>query len=140
MVISRIKQGLIYIFGKYDEKWEVEIRNVLNSKEFEVYINMSRYDKIHGYIILKRVLLKKELRNNKQYQKLALLHDCGKNKIGLFKRIKKVLIGDKILENHSERSYKKLKKINIELAILCRNHHNPEYDKNMMIFQEVDDE
>ncbi|MGL6063704.1 MAG: HD domain-containing protein [Fusobacteriaceae bacterium] len=139
-VISRIKQLYTYIFGEYNKEWEGEIKKILNLKEFEIYINMIKYDRIHGYIILKKILLEEELKNNKQYQKLALLHDCGKEKIGLFKRVKKVLVGDKKLEKHSEISYRKLKKINIELAVLCKNHHTKEYDENMSIFQKLDDE
>ncbi|MGL5123043.1 MAG: phosphohydrolase [Fusobacteriaceae bacterium] len=140
MILSRIKQVYTYIFGKYDEKWEIEIKKILTLKEFEIYVDMSKYDRIHGYIILKKILIEEELKNNKQYQKLALLHDCGKEKIGLLKRIKKVLIGDKKLERHSEISYKKLGTINMELAILCRNHHIKKFSKNMMIFQRLDDE
>ena len=73
------------------------------------------------------------------YLKLALLHDSGKGKVGLFRRIKKVIIGDKILEKHPEIAFEKLKNINFELAKLCSEHHNKNVDEKMKIFQELDD-
>lgn len=139
-VKSRIKQGLIYIFGKYDTKWNFEIKNILSSDEFFIYFQMDKYDKIHSYKILKKIEINPILSNEKIYFKLALLHDCGKEKIGLLKRIKKVLIGDKILEMHELKGYIKLKEINLELANLVRTHHSQTNDLKMTEFQKLDDE
>ena len=74
-----------------------------------------------------------------RYLKLALLHDIGKGKVGIFRRIKKVLIGDKELEKHPEVAYKKLKSLDIEVALLCKQHHDKIVDEKMKIFQEIDD-
>ena len=65
--------------------------------------------------------------------------NSGKSKVGLLRRIKKVLVGDKILEKHPNIAFEKLKNINFDLAELCLNHHNKDVDQKMKIFQELDD-
>ena len=65
--------------------------------------------------------------------------NSGKGKVGLLRRIKKVLVGDKILEKHPNIAFEKLKNINFDLAELCLNHHNKDVDQKMKIFQELDD-
>lgn len=137
---SRIKQGFLYIFGKYNDKWDFEIKKILSSKEFSIFSQMDRYDKIHSYKILKKIEINPILSEKKIYFKLALLHDCGKDKIGLLKRIKKVLIGDKMLETHELKGYIKLKEINLELANLVKIHHTSTNDFVMAEFQKLDDE
>ena len=85
-------------------------------------------------------LLKNEvLKDDKIFLKLALLHDCGKKSPSLIKRMKKVLLGDKELENHSEDGFNKLKDINYELSILCREHHIKSKELKMQEFQKLDD-
>ena len=138
-MLARIKQGLTFIFGKYKSEWNIEVKKILTDKEFEVFNQMSEYDKIHSYKILKLVLEDKLLKDDEIFKKLALLHDCGKYHASLYRRMKKVLIGEKTLDRHNEDSYKKLENINLELAELARDHHYYSDDIYMQRFQELDD-
>ncbi|WP_204678899.1 HD domain-containing protein [Fusobacterium nucleatum] len=139
MLISRIKQVYLYIFSNFNDSWNDEIKKVLSEEEFLIFSKMTNYDKVHSYKLYQRVKSNKILSSQDIYLKLALLHDSGKGKVGLFRRIKKVIIGDKILEKHSEIAFEKLKNINFELAELCLQHHNKDVDEKMKIFQELDD-
>lgn len=138
-MLVRIKQGLTFIFGKYKSEWNIEVKKILTDKEFEVFNQMSEYDKIHSYKILKLVLEDNLLKDEEIFKKLALLHDCGKYHASLYRRMKKVLIGEKTLDRHNEDSYKKLENINLELAELARDHHYYSDDIYMQRFQELDD-
>ena len=139
MLISRVKQVYQYIFSKFDEGNNFEIKKILSDEEFLIFSTMSNYDKVHSYSLYQKVKEEKTLSSEKLYLKLALLHDSGKGKVGLFRRIKKVLVGDKILEQHPSVAFEKLKNINFDLAELCLNHHNKDVDQKMKIFQELDD-
>ena len=138
-MLARIKQGLTFIFGKYKSEWNIEVKKILTDKEFEAFNQMSEYDKIHSYKILKLVLEDNLLKDEEIFKKLALLHDCGKYHASLYGRMKKVLIGEKTLDRHNEDSYKKLENINLELAELARDHHYYSDDIYMQRFQELDD-
>lgn len=138
-MLARIKQGLTFIFGKYKSEWNIEVKKILTDKEFEVFNQMSEYDKIHSYKILKLVLEDNLLKDEEIFKKLALSHDCGKYHASLYRRMKKVLIGEKTLDRHNEDSYKKLENINLELAELARDHHYYSDDIYMQRFQELDD-
>lgn len=138
-MLARIKQGLTFIFGKYKSEWNIEVKKILTDKEFEVFNQMSEYDKIHSYKILKLVLEDNLLKDEEIFKKLALLHDCGKYHASLYRRMKKVLIGEKTLDKHNEDSYRKLENINLELAELAREHHYYSDDIYMQRFQELDD-
>ena len=138
-MLARIKQGLTFIFGKNKSEWNIEVKKILTDKEFEVFNQMSEYDKIHSYKILKLVLEDNLLKDEEIFKKLALLHDCGKYHASLYRRMKKVLIGEKTLDRHNEDSYKKLENINLELAELARDHHYYSDDIYMQRFQELDD-
>ena len=138
-MLARIKQGLTFIFGKYKSEWNIEVKKILTDKEVEVFNQMSEYDKIHSYKILKLVLEDNLLKDEEIFKKLALLHDCGKYHASLYRRMKKVLIGEKTLDRHNEDSYKKLENINLELAELARDHHYYSDDIYMQRFQELDD-
>ena len=139
MLISRVKQVYLYIFSNFKEEWNSEVKKVLSKEEFLIFSEMKNYDKVHSYNLYQKVKSNKILSLQKIYFKLALLHDSGKGKVGLFRRIKKVIIGDKILEKHPEIAFKKLKNTNFELAKLCLQHHNKDVDEKMKIFQELDD-
>ena len=139
MIISRIKQGLLYIFGRYNEKNNDIVKTILSDEEFKIFNSMSRYDKIHSFRLYNFLLKNKVLKDDKIFLKLALLHDCGKKSPSLIKRMKKVLLGDKELENHSEDGFYKLKDINYELSILCREHHIKSKELKMQEFQKLDD-
>lgn len=139
MIFSRIKQGIIFIFFKYNKRNDEEIKRILNEKEFLIFNQMSEYDKIHSfnlYNLCKKDLL---LKNDEIYLKLALLHDSGKRNYSLFKRAKKVIFGDKLLEKHPNEGYEKLKTINLEVAELILIHHEKARDKKMEIFQKLDE-
>ena len=100
---------------------------------------MMEYDKVHSVRLLSFVKKNEILKDDILYWKLALLHDCGKGKTTFLKRMKKVVIGDRKLEGHTENAYGKLKKINKELAQLCRIHHDKSDDIKMKEFQKLDD-
>lgn len=138
-MISRIKQGLTYIFARYRKEWNREIKNILNERETAIFEKMGRYDKIHSYNLLKRLESDELLKNENIYKKLALLHDCGKENIGLLRRIKKVLLNDKKLSAHAELGYLKTKDIDKNLAELIRDHHIEKRDEKMRRFQKLDD-
>ncbi len=139
-MIARIKQGLLFIFGRYKKEWDDEIKEILIPEEYEIFKNMSRYDRIHSFRLYRLVKNDELLGKERLYQKLALLHDCGKYNASLYRRVKKVLIGEKSLENHSEISYEKLKKIDMELAKLAKEHHSSSKDIYLKRFQKLDDE
>ena len=139
MLISRVKQVYLYIFSNFNEEWNSEVKKILSKEEFLIFSKMKKYDKVHSYNLYQKVKSNKILSSQEIYLKLALLHDSGKGKVGLFRRIKKVLIGDKILEEHPEIAFEKLKNINFELAELCLQHHNKDVNEKMKIFQELDD-
>ena len=139
MLISRVKQVYQYIFSKFDESNDSEIKKILSEEEFLIFSTMSNYDKVHSYSLYQKVKGNKTLSSEKNFLKLALLHDSGKGKVGLLRRIKKVLVGDKILEQHPNIAFEKLKNINFDLAKLCLQHHDKDVDEKMKIFQELDD-
>lgn len=139
-MISRLKQAFRCLFLKFDKKNEDEVKKILSKDEFKIFNEMSDYDRLHSFLIYKAVqkneILKKEIR----YLKLALLHDCGKGNVTFYRRVKKVLVGDEMLERHPQNAYQKLKDINLELARLCRDHHKRNVEDKMRIFQQIDDE
>lgn len=138
-IISRLKQGLIYLFVKYNSKNDEGIRKILSLYEFQIFSKMSNYDKVHSFNLLKKVQKNKLLSDKELYWKLALLHDSAKKNASLLRRIKKVFVGDKFLDKHSERAYEILKEHNLELALLCKNHHKETQDVYMKEFQNLDD-
>lgn len=138
MIISRIKQGLIFLLSSYNKKNDIEIKNILNEEEFNIFDKMSEYDKIHSFNLYKNCSKNKILKDDENYLKLALLHDCGKENYSLFRRIKKVLVGDEILEKHPKLAYEKLKNINLEVAKLALVHHNKAENEKMREFQRLD--
>ena len=133
MIISRIKQVYLYIFCKFNDEVNNEIKNILSEDEFLIFNKMSDYDKLHSYKLFQKVKENIFLKDKKIFLKLALLHDSGKGNIGLIRRIKKVL-------RHPDLAFEKLKNINLELANLCREHHNKNVNDDMKIFQQLDDE
>ena len=139
-MFSRIKQGVSCLFLKFDKKNLVEIKKILSKDEFNIFNRMSDYDKLHRFNVYLKVKENELLKDDENYLKLALLHDSGKGHITIFRRVKKVLVGDRLLEKHPEIAYEKLKEINLLVAKLCRNHHNVHVDKKMQVFQRIDDQ
>jgi len=81
MLISRVKQVYQYIFSKFNESNNSEIKKILSEEEFLIFSTMSNYDKVHSYSLYKKVKEDKILSSEKLYLKLALLHDSGKGKV-----------------------------------------------------------
>lgn len=139
MILARIRQGITYIFGKYDFRWDSEVKEELSEKEFEIFSRMGRYDRIHSYKLFKKIEKDSLLSDDIKYRKLSLLHDCGKESVGLLRRVKKVLLGDKKLSSHTELGYFKIKELDEELAALVRKHHSIGTEEKIRRFQELDD-
>ena len=111
----------------------------LTEKEKKIFLEMSDYDKFHSLEVYKKIK-KTELKNNEKYLKLALLHDCGKENVSIITRVLHKLGFKTQLQNHAQRSFEKLEKVDEEVAILAKNHHNRGYSEEMSIFQKCDDE
>lgn len=138
-MLNRLRQGIIYVFGKYDEEKDETVKKILSEDEFKIFDTMMEYDKVHSFRLLNFVKENEILKDDKLYWKLALLHDSGKGKTTFLKRMKKVVVGDRKLEGHTENAYEKLKSINKELAQLCRIHHDKSNNIKMKEFQKLDD-
>jgi HD-GYP domain-containing protein (c-di-GMP phosphodiesterase class II) len=138
-MINRVKQVINYIFNKPKIEEIEKIKLLLTKKEYKIFMNMDNYDKVHSLDVYQMVKADDLLNKNEKYLKLALLHDCGKETIGLLTRMKKVLVGDKLLDRHPRIGYKKLKELDLELADLILNHHGMDVDKKLKRFQEIDD-
>ena len=134
-----IRKGKEYFFPIIDESVQKEALELLSSKEKTYFLEMGKYDRYHSLEVYRKIketsLKKKEI-----YLKMALLHDCGKEKIGIIIRVLHKLGIKTGLGNHAEKGYEKLKEDNMELAVLIRNHHNKCYSEEMKIFQKYDDE
>lgn len=138
-MIDRIRQGLNYIYGVYNEKDDKLARKYLTNSEYKIFINMNNYDKVHSIEVLKMLLEDDKLYYKKEYTKLALLHDCGKEEAGLIRRSKKVIMGDTKLESHPKRGYEMLKEINPKVAKLTLKHHDKDAVEDLKRFQMIDD-
>lgn len=139
MIIERIGQGLRFLFGRYSEKNNRVVKTILSNEEFKIFDSMSEYEKIHSFRLFQMILSDETLQGEESYKKLALLHDCGKINASIFRRMKKVFIGDAVLDRHSECSFEKLKNINYKVALLARKHHLKPENKLMKRFQELDE-
>lgn len=137
MYITR--KAMEYLNPKINRAYMNEVLKILMEKEKRIFLEMSDYDKFHSLEVYKK-LKKTELKNNEKYLKLALLHDCGKENVSIVTRVLHKLGIKTKLKNHANKSFEKLVKINEEIAILAKNHHNKEYSQEMNIFQKCDDE
>jgi len=140
-MIGRIKQGFNYLTAKAKEEDLKFAYSFLNEEEKEIFSQMGEYDKYHSINVLRGVLEDEILKNSFTYQKLALLHDCGKENIGLLPRVKKVVLkGDEKVDAHPKRSFEKLFEIDPDLAILAKEHQNKNTDiPKLKRFQMIDD-
>ncbi len=142
MIKGRLNQGIIYFFGRYDDAWNSEIEKYLSGEELEIFQRMDRYDRIHSYRLMKFVEtddILKNCGNYNLYMKLALLHDCGKENLSIWRRVKKVLWKDSKASAHTEKGYEKIKELDFFLAQKIREHHDKEVDSLMKRFQQLDD-
>lgn len=138
-MLNRISQGLLFLFGKYDEKNNKIAEEVLSPEEYSIFLRMGDYDRIHSVKVLKEVMNDELLKDDENYLKLALLHDCGKGKTGLISRMIVVLKKGDSGERHPEKSWDMLKDINPAVAELAGRHHEKKPDEKMERFQEIDD-
>ena len=127
-----------FFFPKIDESFEIESLKILSNKEKKIFSSMGSYDRMHSLEVYKKVL-DTELKSDKKYTKLALLHDCGKGNAGIIKRILHKFKFNTILREHPEMGYIRTRELDEELAILIKNHHNRDYGDKMRIFQKCDD-
>ena len=133
-----IFKALEYVFPIIDKNLELESLKILTDEEKEIFNSMGKYDRKHSLEVYKKIL-NTELVKDEMYKKLALLHDCGKENVGIIKRVLHKLHFKTTLSEHPNNGYKKLKNINNELAKLVKNHHNLNYGVKMSIFQKCDD-
>ena len=133
-----VKKFLEYFRPKVNRAFQNEALKILNEKEKKVFLEMSEYDKFHSLEVLKKIK-KTELKNEKIYLKLALLHDCGKGKASFFKRVLHKFGFFTKLQNHPKIGAKKLENIDKNLSVLIENHHKKNYSQKMTIFQKCDD-
>ena len=127
-----------YFFPKIDESFEIESLKILSDKEKKIFSSMGSYDRMHSLEVYRKVL-DTELKSDKKYTKLALLHDCGKGNAGIIKRILHKFKFNTILREHPEMGYIRTRELDEELAILIKNHNNRNYGDKMRIFQKCDD-
>lgn len=54
MILARMKQAYFYFFFSFEEGMREEVRQVLEEKEFDIFMKMERYDKVHSYYLWKK--------------------------------------------------------------------------------------
>ena len=129
-----IRKAMEYFKPKINRAYMNEALKKLTEKEKKIFLEMSDYDKFHSLEVYKKIK-KTELKNNEKYLKLALLHDCGKENVSTITRVL-----HKLGFKTQLRSFEKLEKVDEEVALLAKNHHNRGYSQEMDIFQKCDDE
>ncbi len=134
-----IRKGIEYFFPEIDNSIQNEALELLSSEEKKHFFGMGKYDRYHSLEVYKK-LKETPLKDNRLYLKMALLHDCGKEKTYFVTRVIHKLGFNTKLKNHAEKGYEKLKEIDRDLAILIKNHHNRNHSEEMNIFQKYDDE
>lgn len=134
-----IKKYREYFFAEIEEDVLQEALILLGDKEKLMFLGMGKYDQKHSLEVYKKVKENELLENKVLYLKLALLHDSGKGKTGIIKRVLHKLNFKTQLKFHPENGYEKLKDIDESLAVLIKNHHKKNYDKYMDEFQKIDD-
>ena len=137
----RLKQVLNHVFPNIREE-DLEFANTyLKDKERKYFEKMSAYDKRHSINVLKNVLESELLRNDTQYYRLALLHDCGKpSRTTFFQRVYYVFTKKGPLQFHAKRGFEMLKNHDYKLALLVLKHHNKNIQNDKLIeFQKIDD-
>lgn len=134
-----IKKFGEYFFTKIEEDILQEALALLEEKEKLIFLGMGKYDQKHSLEVYKKVRENDLLKNEVLYLKLALLHDSGKGRANIIKRILHKLGLKTQLKFHPENGYEKLKNIDESLGILVKNHHKKNYDKYMDEFQRIDD-
>ncbi len=167
MIPKRVKQFYVNVTDKMTKKDYDYAMEILNSKELELFMRLSKSEQKHSIRIAKNIEFiidnKKTddediLRNRNLLIKSALLHDIGKitkrlnvidksiivilNKLtnGKLKNIKK---SKKIqcYYNHSSYGYEILKDMieNEIILDIVKNHHSDNGNKVVNFFKQIDD-
>ena len=167
MIPKRVKQFYINVTDKMTEKDYEYVKEILNNKEVELFLRLSKSEQKHSVRIAKDIegLIENKITNDEDIIKNrdllirgALLHDIGKsvkrlnvidksiivilNKLtdGQLKSLKK---SKKVqcYYNHSEYGYEILKDMVKEELILdiIRNHHKNTSNKIVEFFKYIDD-
>lgn len=140
-MFGKVKQIFIYLFS-FLYRIDLELLKELDENEKEIFIKMSKYDKIHSIRVYKSVCKSEILKDRVLWRKVALLHDCGKStEITLIERIWYAITKRYgVLKEHPKIGYKKLKDINYDLAKLIKIHHDKSDDILLNEFQKCDNE
>ena len=159
MIPKRVKQFYVNVTDKMTEKDYDYANEILNKKELELFMKLSKSEQKHSIRIDNNETDYKEiLKNRNLLMKSALLHDIGKitkrlnvidksiivilNKLtkGKLKSIKK---SKKIqcYYNHSSYGYEILKDIIDDTVILdiVKNHHSDNGNNLVNFFKQIDD-
>lgn len=137
MLRYAIKKFYDYYLAKIDRNAEIEATSLLNYELIKIYENMDYYDRYHCIEVYKKLKIKT---NNIDYLKLAIIHDCGKYRIGFIKRVFHKLGFKTILRQHTIMGYNKIRDIDYNLAKLVLYHHSNLNDIDMLKFQKADEE
>lgn len=167
MIPKRVKQFYVNVTDKMTKKDYDYVKEILNSKELELFMKLSKSEQKHSIRIAKDIefiIDNKEtddeeiLKNRNLLIKSALLHDIGKitkrlnvidksiivilNKLtnGKLKNIKK---SGKIqcYYNHSNYGYEILKDMieNKVILDIVKNHHSDNSNNIVSFFKQIDD-
>ena len=167
MIPKRVKQFYVNVTDKMTEKDYDYANEILNKKELELFMKLSKSEQKHSIRIAKDIEFiidnnetddEEILKNRNLLMKSALLHDIGKitkrlnvidksiivilNKLtkGKLKSIKK---SKKIqcYHNHSSYGYEILKDIIDDTVILdiVKNHHSDNGNNLVNFFKQIDD-
>ena len=167
MIPKRVKQFYVNVTDKMTEKDYDYANEILNKKELELFMKLSKSEQKHSIRIAKDIEFiidnnetddEEILKNRNLLMKSALLHDIGKitkqlnvidksiivilNKLtkGKLKSIKK---SKKIhcYYNHSSYGYEILKDIIDDTVILdiVKNHHSDNGNNLVNFFKQIDD-
>lgn len=167
MIPKRVKQFYINVTDKMSEKDYCYVKKILNSKELELFMKLSKSEQKHSVRIAKDIEFTIDskkindeviLTNKNLLIKSALLHDIGKitkrlnvidksiivilnkltsGKLKNIKRLKKV----QCYYNHSMYGYNILKDVIDDEIILdiVKNHHSNNTNNIVSFFKEIDD-
>ena len=167
MTPKRVKQFYINVTDKMTEKDYEYVKEILNNKELELFLRLSKSEQKHSVRIAKDIegIIENKVTNDEDIIKNrdllirgALLHDIGKSvkrlnvidksiivilnkltdgKLKSLKRSKKV----QCYYNHSEYGYEILKDVvkNDLILDIIRNHHKKSDNKIVSFFKTVDD-
>ncbi|WP_308545393.1 HD domain-containing protein [uncultured Sneathia sp.] len=136
MIRYAIRKFCDYYFRKIDNLLELEISELLSTKEKEIFNKMDYYDKWHGMEVYKKM---KDKTSDELYLKFSLLHDCGKHRASFLLRVLTKLNFKTRLKEHPKIGYLMLKDINKEVAELILHHHDKNTKGLLKIFQDCDD-